>query len=126
MSRGINLDFGGDDFGGLSDEEEQDDGKTTEEGTKEDIAKVKSAFQQRSEAEQKRFELATDSEYWLCVCFQSRDQKEEFLQASGLEPLGDKYLDGWEVAKKLGVKIARAEVPYNTSTRQDKKLIDLT
>lgn len=122
MSRGISFDF--------DDDEEQedgaDDGRTTEEATKDDIAKVKSAFMQRSDDERRRFELATDSEYWFCVCFQSRDQKDEFLRNAGLEEIGDKYLDGWEVAKKFGIKIERVSVPYNTSAKQDKKLIDLT
>ena len=46
-----------------------------------------------------------DSEYWFCVCFMNRAQKNEFLQKIGLWDLGDKYLRGSEVAAALGIEI---------------------
>ena len=50
---------------------------------------------------------ALDSEYWVCFCFQTRAQKEEFLHAAKLIALGDKYIDGQKAAFHLkGVKVA--------------------
>lgn len=47
----------------------------------------------------------TDSEFWFCIGFQNRAQKDEFLTKLGIMELGDKYLDGVEVAKTLGIKM---------------------
>lgn len=101
-------------------------GKPAEETSKRELSELEAAFKARADAEQRRFMLATDSEYWFAVCFQTRDQKEQFLRAMGLITLGDKYLDGWAVAKRLRVPLDRAEeVPYNTG-KTDAKLNRLT
>ena len=60
-------------------------------------------FRDRQRAEQDRFRLATDTEYWFAMCFKSREEKDAFLEAAGLTHLGDKYLDGAAVGKILGV-----------------------
>lgn len=44
----------------------------------------------------------TDSEYWFAIAFPLRDDKDSFLAEYGLRKLGDKYLDGMAVARKLG------------------------
>jgi len=87
---------------------------------------VLKAFKERDKAERERFRLATDSEFWFAVCFQSREQKEAFLKAVEWFEHGDKYLDGWYVAKKLGIDIPEVDIKYNTSSRIDKKLLELT
>lgn len=67
------------------------------------------------------YRIANDDEFWLAVCFQSRDQKEEFLAALKLTDLGDKYLDGLQVAQRLGVAIAAVPLPKPKMTRIQKK-----
>ena len=62
-------------------------------------------FRQRRDDEQKRFQQATDSEYWFAVCFKDRDSKEAFLRAIKAGRLGDKYIDGHALAKLLGVDL---------------------
>lgn len=84
-----------------------------------------SEFQKRAKAEEDRVEIATDSEFWFAVCFQTREQKDEFLKNMGLFQIGDKYLDGVRVARKLGVSISPANVSYPDS-RIDKKFMSLT
>jgi hypothetical protein len=59
----------------------------------------------RKKATQERFRTATDPEFYLCVCFQSREQKEEFLRLISWDDLGDKYLNGLEIARRLNVPI---------------------
>lgn len=71
------------------------------EDSKQEVSALLQAFRDRNAQEQKRFVNATDSEYWFCVCFRTRDEKEEFLRRFGLDELGDKYLDGERVAAKL-------------------------
>ena len=82
---------------------------------------VMTAFQKRAADEAKRFKEATDSEHWVAVCFQTREQKEEFLRALNLTDLGDKYLDGQKVARRLGKSLSPANVSYRPA-RIDPKL----
>jgi hypothetical protein len=61
-------------------------------------------FRERRDQEEKRFRDATDSEYWFAVCFRSRADKDAFLAAVGaVQRLGDKYIDGYALAKQLGI-----------------------
>jgi hypothetical protein len=66
-------------------------------------------FRDRAAKEDERFMLATDSEYWFCVCFKSRQDKDAFLAAAGLVVIGDKYLDGYATARALGVPMPATE-----------------
>ena len=63
----------------------------------------------------KRFTAATDSEYWFAVCFESRAQKETFLDALGWLDLGDKYLDGIDLPEREEIDLPEANVPYITT-----------
>lgn len=39
------------------------------------------------------------------MCFDCREEKERFLQRAGLMDIGDKYLDGREVANRLAIEL---------------------
>ncbi|WP_233223133.1 hypothetical protein [Amycolatopsis sp. BJA-103] len=60
-------------------------------------------FREHTARELERMQLATESEYWFCVCFKSQDDKDAFLTAAGLVVIGDKYLDGYATAELLGI-----------------------
>ena len=98
---------------------------TNEQAATQEVSSVLAAFKARAKAEQERFNLVTDSEYWCAVCFQTREQKEAFLDALKVLQYGDKYIDGLVLAKKLGIALPPAEVPYNTSARIDPKFAAL-
>jgi hypothetical protein len=70
------------------------------------LNEIKNAFRLRREQENKRFLDATDTEYWICLCFQSREQKEEFVEKTGWCQRDEKYLNGVKVARKLGLTLA--------------------
>lgn len=89
-----------------------------------DLDAVQAGFRKRAKDEGKRFALATDTEYWSCICFQTREQKEAFLGALNLLQFGDKYIDGQLAAKQLGIKLPDADVPYNTSSKIDPKWVE--
>lgn len=95
---------------------------SNEEVANHEVSATLQAFKDRAKAEQARFELATDSEYWIGVCFQTRAQKEFFLKAVKLLQAGDKYIDGRLLAKRMGIELPEANVPYNVSARPDAKL----
>lgn len=66
---------------------------------------LEQGYRDRAKAEADRFKRATDSEYWVAVCFTTREEKEAFLRVAGLAHIGDKYLDGRQVAAALDVDI---------------------
>ncbi len=88
-----------------------------------EISAVKTAFVERAKKEKERYEIATDSEYWCCLCFQTRAQKDEFLEKSGIIKHGDKYIDGRKAAKVLGIKLDAPNPQYG-KVKIDRKLAD--
>ncbi|OGA98131.1 MAG: hypothetical protein A3E79_11785 [Burkholderiales bacterium RIFCSPHIGHO2_12_FULL_61_11] len=94
---------------------------SNEEVAVKETSAVLQAFIDRSKAEQARFLLATDSEYWVGLCFQTREQKEHFLREAKLLQHGDKYIDGALLAKRMGIELPPAAVPYNISAKVDAK-----
>jgi hypothetical protein len=89
---------------------------------KEEVSAMLSAFQKKGKEEEARFRNATDSEYWFCVCFQNREQKEALLKALGWFEHGDKYLDGKFVAKSLGVKLPEVTLKFQ-GQKVNKKIL---
>lgn len=72
-----------------------------------EFAALASAYRGRAQAEAKRFTKTTDSEFWVAVCFDSREQKETFLRQVGIKPKlqGDKYITAADLAAVLGVDL---------------------
>lgn len=70
-----------------------------------EMSALKSGFIERANRENERREKATDSEYWCCLCFQSREQVEAFLRATGWGPAAAKYIDGQRVAASMGIDL---------------------
>ncbi len=91
-----------------------------EEDSAADLDALQQGFRSRSKAENDRFALATDSEYWACLCFQTREQKDRFLSALKILEFGDKYLDGRLVAERIGIELPEASVPYKPEPRLDR------
>lgn len=84
-----------------------------------DLDAVQLGFRKRAADEGKRFALATDSEYWGVLCFQTREQRNAFFSALGIDDLASRYINGEEIAKKLGIELPEAAVPYKTSSKPD-------
>jgi len=69
-------------------------------------------------------------EFWFCVCFQSRSQKEEFLVKLlekfkpewGVDRLGDKYLSGLEIAEMMDIAITPIKLEVKKSRLAPKKM----
>jgi hypothetical protein len=86
-------------------------GGTLEADTADDLAHLMSTMKGRERVERNRFLEATDSEYWVALCFQTRAQKDDFLRRMDLIDLGDKYLDGLDVAARMGLQMERLGPP---------------
>lgn len=73
-----------------------------------ELTVMQESYRARNAGGHDRKRRATDSEFWIGVCFESREQKEQFLAAVGLRPKlnGDKYVDGRIMAAKLGITLS--------------------
>lgn len=63
-----------------------------------------------------------DVNYYFCVCFQNEAQKLEFMQAAGWRDMGEFYIDGLELARRVGVEIAPIMLPKPNLARIPKDL----
>lgn len=71
-------------------------------------------------------EFANDTEYWCAIVFETREQKDAFLEALKLSRIGDKYLNGLRVAEAIGVSLPPGPKkwrPLKTATPRLKKLL---
>lgn len=79
-----------------------------------DYSKCGGRFEQESAAEamaifnafnslekQGEYTEATDSHFWICVVFDSRDDAEKYLDDMNLRKHGDKYIDASAWLKEL-------------------------
>ena len=103
---GEELDFGDLDFGLNKGKETLKKGGAEAQKQISDILKK---FKEQKKSEAKTYWDNVDSEYWFCLCFQTRQQKDDFLEAMKWDRFGDKYLDGVEVAQAM--KIPLGETP---------------
>ena len=97
---------------------------TFEADSKAELGQVLKDMQGQAKAAQERFRLNTDTDYYLCLCFVSRDQKREFLDRLAMTDLGERFLSGVEVAKRLGVKLTPVDYKPHAG-KADKGLSDL-
>lgn len=88
-----------------------DPADTTEEAADNEMAAIESFIKDQRKDEREQWRLMTDPDFWCCIVFQSRDQRDEFLRAVGLASLGPKYLNGLTVAHRLGVSLTPVQLP---------------
>ena len=112
-------------FDTTTDAEAKADTRTAEKAARDDVNAAFADIHAARKQQQQRMKDAGDTEFWFAMHFQNRAQKEQFLELLKLLPLGDKYIDGWEAAKVLGVKLDRVTQPYNKVGAIDKKFADL-
>lgn len=91
-----------------------------------DIGAIAAGFRERAKQEAERFKTATATDYYTCLVFQSGEQLTAFLRAVGVGSPGDMFIDGLELADRLGVELPKASVPTNISSKIDPKLARLT
>lgn len=92
-----------------------------------DLDAVQSGFRARAADEARRFALATDSEYWGAICFQTREQRDAFFAAIKCLDLAvdARYFDGCEIARRMGINLPAANVPYRAEPKLDPAWVDL-
>lgn len=91
--------------------------------TLDELSEVEKSFRERMVNENKRFRDMCDTEYWVAVCFTSREQKEEFLRSLDL-PIEEKYIDGREMARKINRAIKTPDLKFAKISKPSKALMD--
>lgn len=75
-----------------------------------EMSAILRAIVERKKALQDRFRVANDPDYWVALCFQSHEQRNEFLQKSGWGAPDTRYLNGLEISSRLGLDISPIEI----------------
>lgn len=55
-----------------------------------------------------------NSHYYCCIYFCSKQEKEEFLEKAWGREFGDDFINGYDLAEKLGIEIMSKSVPLPT------------
>lgn len=71
----------------------------------EDQSEIESATKSAFKAEANKLADVLDSEFYICLCFDSRAAKEQFLSQTKIAKTDDRFVDGHEIAKRLGVEL---------------------
>lgn len=87
------------------------------------VGDIEKSFRERMKQENSRFRDMCDTEYWFCVCFTSREQRNEFLEKIGIDP-ELKYIDGREMAKAYRKSIKTPDLEFAQTRPFDKEYID--
>lgn len=92
-----------------------------EEDSEKDLGALEFGFRKRMADEGRRFALATDSEYWSAICFNTREQKEAFFAALGVLDLGNgaRYFDGNAIAQRMGINLPAGDPPARAGRKPD-------
>jgi hypothetical protein len=94
------FDFDGDPLEGV-----EYDPNDLEASAERELSEIARLIKEQKRAVLDRFRVANDPDYWVALCFQCHEQRDEFLVNAGWADLGDKYLNGLEVARRLGVPV---------------------
>jgi len=70
-----------------------------------EMSEIVRLIKEKKKESSDRFRTANDTDYWVALCFQCREQRDEFLRKAGWSDLGEKYLNGLEIARRLGVDV---------------------
>lgn len=89
-----------------------------------ELGATENAFIENEQQRLEAYRMTLDPEFFFVVCFQSREQKAEFLQKAGFAAagLGDKYLDGLRVAKFMDIDIKPIPLQKKTPKPMPKPL----
>lgn len=76
------------------------------------------------EKAREQLEDMTDASYYLCVIFQTTQQKRDFIKAAGLATDGELFTSGLLLAEKMGIPIEKVDFKFPTA-RTDKGLSEM-
>lgn len=81
------------------------------------LAKVSREFEGKMRVE-------GDDEFLLVACFQTKDERDQFVEKAGLDLRGNLYVDGWALAKSVGIHFSSEEIEPS-KLKMDRDFISL-
>lgn len=93
-------------------------GDDQEENAVQIMGRVEEAFIEDEHGKLDAYRTMIDQNFYFVVCFQSAEQKYDFLSKAGLDGLGDLYIDGLKMSRRLGVDIP----PIPLQTKEPKRM----
>lgn len=76
-----------------------------------EVSDMMASIRENRKNNAERFRDIESGEFWFCVCFQSRSQKDKFIAdllkkyAPNKDDFGNKYVSGLELADMLGIPV---------------------
>ena len=91
-----------------------------------DELKEVSKLSESRKAESQLFKDNTDANYFSCIIFNTKAQRDEFIEKVGLTPEDPQYINGLELAQKVGINIEAKSRIAPKSFKISSKLVDLS
>jgi len=102
--------------------EDLPDTGSVQENAKAELEAIQTGFMRRLKKERERTIDKFDTEYWCCLIFETREQKEAFLAALKITVAeGDKYVDGYVIARRLNIELPAAKIEWRGRTHRTKR-----
>jgi len=71
------------------------------------------------------FENNTNANFFSCLIFNTQEQRDEFIKKVGIEVEDGQYINGLELAEKIGITIESKSRPAPKEFKVSSKLVDL-
>ena len=75
-----------------------------------EMSEILKQLTERRKAQRDLFRVARDPDYFICLCFQSHEQRNEFLAKSGWGEADERYINGLQVCRLLGIDVQPIEI----------------
>lgn len=70
-----------------------------------EMSEIVRQIKEEKKAQYERFRIGRDPHYYLMLCFQSHDQRDEFVLKSGWDATDGRFVNGLDVARELGLGV---------------------
>ena len=75
-----------------------------------EMSEILRQLTERRKAQRDLFRVARDPDYFVVLCFQSHDQRNDFLLKSGWGEADERYLNGLQVCRLLGIDVQPIDI----------------
>lgn len=89
---------------------------------KKELTEIEKKFREGDKKQYERMKDYSDSNFYTCVVFQTKEQAMEFNRIFGFNP-DKKYINGNELARKLKIELKNATPPIQ-EYKKDKKFLE--
>lgn len=74
-----------------------------------ELSDLQKSFRERAAASEKEKEKNTNSEFWSCVVFKNKEQRDRFCELLGIKEPDLQYINGQKLIKALELRIEQVD-----------------